>query len=322
MSLGALTTQFTPAPSCLAPSNLWIIRTTSTSIHEYNFFGRPLDAAQGCFPPGYNPASISYYSPAICPSGYTAASGTSRVITGSVTETTEVCCPTASLFRPQTQDNTNTQHPFLTTLLCEYIIPTPFGATVTSTATGQAGSKVTSATMGNAINAYAVLVRRNNFDLTSNTASPTATPSNSENTSSSSTRSSNSGATSGEGDAQGNAKEKSGTLGTGASIGIGVGLGVVVLGLLMAIVFLVLRRRKRNKDIAAAAMLSANAHKGISPTSTVQYRHEVASPSHEMDGTAMRVEKAVSDRPPELDGSYSGRYPPPAELPGTYKGAF
>ncbi|EGS23593.1 uncharacterized protein CTHT_0002880 [Thermochaetoides thermophila DSM 1495] len=48
-----------------------------------------------CFPSGYEPSPTQYYSPAWCPTGYTAAcSSLSPVSLGLETETAVICCPT------------------------------------------------------------------------------------------------------------------------------------------------------------------------------------------------------------------------------------
>ncbi|CAI6254987.1 unnamed protein product [Periconia digitata] len=327
MSLGALTTQFTPAPSCLASSAYWLLRTSSTTSHEYNFFGQPLDRAEDCYPPNYNPASTAYYSPAKCPSGYSAATGTTKIISETLTETAEVCCPTIDLYRPQTTNNLNTQHPFLTTLLCEYIVRNQFLTTVTSSEVGQPTSTTTTWTMGFAINAYAVLVKRNNLDFATKTSDSSTTISTSASRTPTSNENPNAGPTSGTStsiEPNNTNNNTQSSLGTGASIGIGVGMGILIMGLLIAIVFLVLKRRKKNKELAA---ILENTHKAYelppaplaSFTPTVplmQYRYQVEASPNELDGASARFAGARGERPMELDGHR------PAELPAVYKAVY
>jgi hypothetical protein len=88
MDLGALTTVFTPPSSCLASSALWWIYT---GYNVYQLQGPP--DLQNCFPPSYVPNSTAYYSPGVCPSGYTTAC-TSFNTVGTVTDTLYTCCPT------------------------------------------------------------------------------------------------------------------------------------------------------------------------------------------------------------------------------------
>ncbi|GAB1320000.1 Mid2 domain-containing protein [Madurella fahalii] len=89
-SIGVLTTVFTPPADC----------ASSTGIHVVGCGDRcawwaegPLGAAH-CYPTSYNPSLNHYYSPGICPSGYTAACTSLRSI-AQVTETIQTCCPTA-----------------------------------------------------------------------------------------------------------------------------------------------------------------------------------------------------------------------------------
>ena len=92
LSLGALTTAFSPSPSCLATTNIWQIDVSvGNSAVWYDLLGPP--ATSDCLPSNYNGASTAYYSPGRCPTGYTAVKSESYAI-GTLTETREVCCPT------------------------------------------------------------------------------------------------------------------------------------------------------------------------------------------------------------------------------------
>lgn len=81
MAAHQLTTTFTPAPTCTAD-------IYTTSIY-YSIGG--LEPSQ-CFPSGWASTS-QYYSPGLCPAGYTEACS-SLVSAGTVTETQATCCPT------------------------------------------------------------------------------------------------------------------------------------------------------------------------------------------------------------------------------------
>jgi len=89
MSVGALTTTFTPAPSCVESfSHLYI-------NHTKNGAGPAIAGpviTSGCVPDQYDLHVSKYYSPGICPSGYAAACSSSNAI-GSQTETVITCCP-------------------------------------------------------------------------------------------------------------------------------------------------------------------------------------------------------------------------------------
>ncbi|KAH7137800.1 hypothetical protein EDB81DRAFT_901486 [Dactylonectria macrodidyma] len=87
MSVGSLTTTFTPAASCVSS-------LTDIYADEYGaMYGGPL-TTDGCFPAHYAYALTNYYSPGICPDGYTTAcSSTTPVGEGSAVETVVTCCP-------------------------------------------------------------------------------------------------------------------------------------------------------------------------------------------------------------------------------------
>ena len=89
MSLGALTTTFIPPSSCISSfSNAYVVIQSSTL---YQAAG-PVSTA-GCFPSNYQDARTNYYSPGICPAGYTSAC-TSLNVLETDTETVVTCCPT------------------------------------------------------------------------------------------------------------------------------------------------------------------------------------------------------------------------------------
>lgn len=91
-SLGALTTTFTPAPTCLGSSVMWLEHVGQGGGDYYVQLGPPWTRYPSCLPPNYLPVSTSYYSPGICPSGYTAACS-STVVEDNQQVTAEVCCP-------------------------------------------------------------------------------------------------------------------------------------------------------------------------------------------------------------------------------------
>ncbi|KAJ5633081.1 hypothetical protein N7490_009420 [Penicillium lividum] len=75
-----LTTTFSPPPSCT--TDTWFLEYLS-STYLYNTVISATSAewclSQGpedwssCFPSGYSPSTDFYYSPGVCPSGYTIA---------------------------------------------------------------------------------------------------------------------------------------------------------------------------------------------------------------------------------------------------------
>jgi hypothetical protein len=82
MSTPALTTAFIPSPSCL--SDLYFYQPTNFYIS----LGPP--STSDCLPSGW--ALSGYFSPGICPSGYTIACSSSNSL-DLLTETVATCCP-------------------------------------------------------------------------------------------------------------------------------------------------------------------------------------------------------------------------------------
>lgn len=85
----ALTTTFSPSPFCTV--DIYRINATETEGWYFDHLG-PLASTSACFPSGWAPDSSVYFSPAVCPSGYTIACS-SLLSLGSVTETRATCCP-------------------------------------------------------------------------------------------------------------------------------------------------------------------------------------------------------------------------------------
>lgn len=101
---GPLTTTFTaPSSSCATATALYQIWLGADNDDDnqgtgssYYYEQGPLASKTDCFPSGYDAAAPSqYYSPGICPHGYTAACFSSEVLApGTATETAYTCCPT------------------------------------------------------------------------------------------------------------------------------------------------------------------------------------------------------------------------------------
>lgn len=89
-SIGALTTTFTPPDFCSSSTGIYVVGCGGGC--EYWAEGPITDTR--CYPPDYDPHVNHYYSPGICPSGYTPGC-TSRISIGKITETIQTCCPTA-----------------------------------------------------------------------------------------------------------------------------------------------------------------------------------------------------------------------------------
>lgn len=90
---GPLTTTFTAPSSCATATGLYQIWSSDSSSYHYE--QGPLATMAACFPSGYDSgAKQQYYSPGLCPSGYTAACSSTEVVSATATETAYTCCPT------------------------------------------------------------------------------------------------------------------------------------------------------------------------------------------------------------------------------------
>jgi hypothetical protein len=93
----ALTTTFTPPASCFGTNAIIDVLTTvcagTLASCQYLVLGQAPDGSKTCMPPGYTAGGDYFYSPGICPSGYTTACYSLNSV-GSVTQTAATCCPT------------------------------------------------------------------------------------------------------------------------------------------------------------------------------------------------------------------------------------
>lgn len=94
-NIGPLTSTFTPPASCSESTGWYKIWTPSvdslgTTSQYYNDFRGPY-SVNDCLPSGYSPGQ-NYYSPGVCPSGYTSAC-TRDGDFAKPSETRIVCCP-------------------------------------------------------------------------------------------------------------------------------------------------------------------------------------------------------------------------------------
>lgn len=79
-------------------AHIWQVQTSLVGTDNtpiYEMMGPP-PVSDSCYPSNFNPVSTAYYSPAMCPSGYSAAK-TETLTIESLTETKHVCCPTYAL---------------------------------------------------------------------------------------------------------------------------------------------------------------------------------------------------------------------------------
>ncbi|PGG99507.1 hypothetical protein AJ79_08509 [Helicocarpus griseus UAMH5409] len=103
-SVPTLTTTFTPSPSCLSDYYIW------KQDDGWNFNSLGPQPTPACLPSGWDSASTAYFSPGICPSGYSAACST-VVHIHTVSETRATCCPSGYACQSATDWPWYTDHP-------------------------------------------------------------------------------------------------------------------------------------------------------------------------------------------------------------------
>ncbi|KAI0016519.1 hypothetical protein F4780DRAFT_758880 [Xylariomycetidae sp. FL0641] len=101
MSLGPLTTSFSPPTDCFQ-SNVNVARVGTGSTNNYFFTAGAAPLQSSCFPSAGCPAYSEYYSPGVCPSGYSWACSDRSTASVSVVEMMAHCCPTFSDFKCNT----------------------------------------------------------------------------------------------------------------------------------------------------------------------------------------------------------------------------
>ncbi|KAI1120488.1 hypothetical protein F5Y10DRAFT_258275 [Nemania abortiva] len=230
MSLGPLTTTYEPPHSC-----------TSSFLTDFKPPGGwdvigPLETTGDCFPPNYTDDGRKYYSPGICPAGYTAACADPApgLGGGQTSVTTATCCPIGF---------TCISQPFElygSTYACNSRIRNFRGTQIFISSGNTLSTKVTtiSKEQDAIANAFGIQIQYRYEDfistssLTSSLISTTApTPS----STSTITRPTNS--------KPGKKKNDQSGLSTAAAIGIGVGVGVGGLLLIAGVIWVICVRR-------------------------------------------------------------------------------
>ncbi|KAI0133417.1 hypothetical protein F4776DRAFT_135439 [Hypoxylon sp. NC0597] len=244
MSLGPLTTSFTPPADCTASSALYWVNTASTF---YWLHGRP--GQSSCFPDNYSPYQNQYYSPGICPAGYTRACESASWGGDNIATTRATCCPEGNYICASTSSSYS--YPWGPTLGCMSVyrvdMETSF-TTIDGTLNGgeNAGSPRSLRAPGT-IMAYGIVIQ--------NTATSTgdgAIVTTSESTSNPGVASETAPTASVTGDAQSNNSSGSSGLSSGAAAGIGVATSFGIMAIGGAILWMFwLRRRKRKQEMAA-----------------------------------------------------------------------
>ncbi|KAI0132437.1 hypothetical protein BJ170DRAFT_680318 [Xylariales sp. AK1849] len=274
MSLGALTTTFTPPADCLATDGLYWVNTASTF---YWLYGKPYQTS--CFPDNYAPYQNDYYSPGVCPSGY--VERCQNVLdSGTATETRATCCPATGNF-VCASTSSSYHYPWGPTLGCMSVymvdVETAF-TTVQATLNGdEVAGESTSLKAPGTMMAYGIPIRRQQSDVQTTTGSQQSSVTSKETassqtlTSASETASPNSSSTS------------SGGLSAGAAAGIGVGVGLAVLLVGCAAAYLFCARRKKRQQAYAPkpeSQSSNDYHDGVSNNHAYQPSVSVPTYTH------------------------------------------
>ncbi|KUJ10711.1 uncharacterized protein LY89DRAFT_249366 [Mollisia scopiformis] len=267
---GPLTTTFTPSPAC---TNDFYTAPTYYSI------GGPL--ASTCFPSGWASTS-QYFSPGVCPEGYTQACASI-----SASETFATCCPSGYVCYTPTIFNFVGQ-------ACASV----FTSQITTTVTDGSALTVLLATLHTkteAVNGYGVSIRYNANDFATSSSSSSA-PTTSSSSGSSTSNSASSATTSPP--ASPSTTASSG-LSTGAKAGIGIGIAAVGLLALVALGFFIMKKRRRalpDYTVHEADGIGKQGWDGQPKVHKVSSAvHEVFTPPSELDGNSPRGAPEVYD---------------------------
>ncbi|KAH8647670.1 hypothetical protein BX600DRAFT_475705 [Xylariales sp. PMI_506] len=237
--VGPLTTTFTPPSTC----NINVYNTVSTAevcgpssnVHACQYYQLGDQASTSvCLPSGWDPLSVAYFSPGICPDGYTTACS-STVSTSGTVETHATCCPTGYLCQ------TSVEFDWYSTDICYWPVPSTVTFVYTQDVIG-VGPETITATGGGlaAINAYGVNIRWKAADFVSTTTSTSLSSTGLTTTSASTSQQETGTSRLGGGD----------ELSTGAKAGIGVASAVI--GILIIIAGAILYRRKVSRSLTSS----------------------------------------------------------------------
>jgi hypothetical protein len=311
-----LTTTFTAPSDCSYISVDLVGSPIPTSTTYYNYVGKVWPSPLRCFPSGYPNAYSdrfsNYYSPGICPSGWTAYPTSDFP---DPTETTALCCPPGFITIGDNSDLFASSFPCFTT----HIATTPATAVVISGSIDIASKPygdnpsglMTSANFVMGQTGYSVFgmqVRYRPADFLPHNSSTSTSSSVAQATSNSNTASNfqntieTSSSTAGtfQSFTAATTNDDSGTLSSGAKIGIGVGVPLVVIILSIIIAFILIRRRR----LRAAQKAPANENAQNAPDGYGEYKAELPGNKPGTSGGERYPGKAeldVTARPFELE---------------------
>ncbi|KAE8443388.1 hypothetical protein EG329_001947 [Mollisiaceae sp. DMI_Dod_QoI] len=286
-SAGPLTTTFTPAASC---TNDFYTNTVS------NWYSIGGESPDQCFPSGWASTS-QYFSPGVCPDGYTQACSNWSA-SGTNTETRATCCPTGFFCYTLTAFNFPGQ-------ACASIFANEI-TTIVTDPTALTTMVATLHTKTEAVNGYGISIRYNAKDFVSSTSTSTPSSSTSSSTSNSPSSSFSSTASSQTEAATSSlsvpaspSSSSSSGLSTGAKAGVGVGVSAAVLIALLALVLFILKKRKAMSATYSRHEMDGTGKPEWMRNATTGHEHEIYTPPAEMGRNP--------PRPIELDGNPNPR---------------
>ncbi|CAD6449391.1 6186bbd2-40c5-4b47-8e9f-8eb3339936ba [Sclerotinia trifoliorum] len=261
--VGPLTTTYTPSGSDCSQ-----IFWAQNPINHWLAFGGIGTGSTTCMPSGFNRETAYYYSPGICPTGYSAACS-SFSTDSSATKTVATCCPTGyTCFanRPSDQIYGCTSYftEDATLSINSVLFDTVTAASTTSYPVIYASTKITVTSGINNVAAYGIIIERASDDPTwessttsSSTSSSTASPIASGSITLVSATSSSSSTSSAQQSTSTPSTPSSTGLSTGAKAGVGVGVALGVL-LISAFAFLFFRRLQKRPQMSQPLPIAGN----------------------------------------------------------------
>ncbi|KUI57872.1 hypothetical protein VP1G_05158 [Cytospora mali] len=323
-NLGPLTTTYTPTGA-----NCQSTYIGANNDNQWIQYGQP--NTRQCVPSNFTAFEDYYYSPGICPSGYTYACEA-----GIGTSTTQAtCCPVGYTCRvgvanrdtdPFACASTYTSNTYLTAEYFQMLSDSAGGSTNTSTTTS---TFYLASDSGFYVEAYGPIVRRSAGDPEWSSTSGSGTGAGTATSSTGQGSSAGSAATAGEASstATASAQPESGlSVGASAGIGVGVGLGCIIFIGCIAAAYIIGKKKRRSqqkpespdiplyRDGVPVEGQVAELNSGWKPWELQGNGYqavEMDGRGHmvEMDGQGHRIEMDDTSPPAELQGqASSGHY--------------
>ncbi|KAI8627648.1 hypothetical protein F5Y19DRAFT_160819 [Xylariaceae sp. FL1651] len=322
-NLGPLPTDFAIASNCA--NDLNDIYKINTSPQGYYYLLQGPVEQTSCYPSSYTANTQQFYSPALCPTGFTSACKALNRI-GTVQETILTCCPTQAEYVCQTTNN----YEWEKTLGCVFHQISGARTTWTVSEVSDAHtSLVTSEGTAGGLNAYSIQVRYQSTDFVSSTSSSSSSSSTKSDTNSKTSVPSatntqiNSSSSNNNNNGNGKTNHKSnGSLSAGAAAGIAIAAFAALLIAVAGIWFLVRKRKQQQQQQQQQAPQQEAMHPyGVPPMQQPQQPHYQGSPPPESmmaagTGTPMSWASGAAPIPHQPQPPHQYYDPPkPADAP-------